>query len=157
MSTPKTTCARCSAPAPPPVRLYVGRLVPDSPGEYDLRPLEVAFCPDCLLRLNRFWLLFAPAAALLCGLGAWALLDVLELPGATVALGLLILAKLAWLGVFIHQLLRRRWMRREPDRFFKKAWLRWCADEGEVAFTAAELRRATGEDSAPDRVHEEGR
>lgn len=154
MSPPKAACAHCSAPAPPPVRLYVGRPAPDSSGGYDLRPVEVAFCPDCLRRLNRFWLLFAPAMALLSGLGAWAMLDALELPGAAVAFGLLVLSKLAWLGVFVRHLLLRRRMNREPGRFFRTAWLRWCAAEGEVAFTEVELRRATAADGPPG--HEQG-
>jgi hypothetical protein len=47
--------------------------------------------------------------------------------------------------VLILQLLRRSAVRREPQKFAKRAYLTFDAKEGEAAFTENELAERTGE------------
>jgi hypothetical protein len=126
------------------MRLWVGRPVPEKPGQYDLRPVEVDYSPERLRRLNRFPLLFSLGLTLLFGAAAAVLAGVLDETGSGWALGVMAVGCAVSAVVFVRQLRQRYTMRREPEKFFSRAYL-VDARGDEVAFTEDELSERAGE------------
>jgi len=126
------------------MRLWVGRPVPEKPGQFDLRPVEVDYSLESLRRLNRFPLLFSMILAVLFGASAVVLAGVLDETGSGWALGVMAVGAVASAAVFVRQLRQRYIMRREPEKFFGRAYLADARGD-EVAFTEDELAERAGE------------
>jgi len=126
------------------MRLWVGRPVPEKPGQYDLRPVEVDYSPERLRRLNRFPLLFSLGLTVLFGAAAAVLTVVPEETGSGWALGVMAVGAVVSAVVFFRQLRQRYTMRREPEKFFGRAYL-VDARGDEVAFTEDKLAERAGE------------
>jgi hypothetical protein len=127
------------------MRLWVGRPVPEKPGQYDLRPVEVDYPPERLRRLNRFPLVFSMILTVLFCAAAVVLTVVPEEVGAGWALGLMAAGCVVAAAVFIRQLRQRHSMRRDPTKYFCRAYLTFDSRGDEVAFTEDELAERTGE------------
>ena len=127
------------------MRLWVGRPVPEKPGQYDLRPVEVDYSRERLRRLNRFPLLFSFGLTVLFGAAAAVLAGVLDETGSGWALGVMAVGCAVSVVVFVRQLRQQHIMRLEPEKFFSRAYLAFDAKEGEAAFTEDELVERTGE------------
>jgi len=127
------------------MRLWVGRPVPDEPGRYDLRPVEVKYPPERLRRLYRFPLLLSLTLTVLFGAAVVVLAVVPEEVGAGLALGVMAGGAAVSAVILILQLSRRSAVRREPQKFAKRAYLTFDAKEGEAVFTEDELAERTGE------------
>jgi len=127
------------------MRLWVGRPVPDEPGRYDLRPVEVDYPPERLRRLYRFPLLLSLALTVLFGAAVVVLTLVPEEVGAGWALGVMAVGCAVSAVVLVRQLRLRLAVRREPEKFTRRAYLAFNAKEGEAAFTEDELTERTGE------------
>jgi len=127
------------------MRLWVGRPVPDEPGRYDLRPVEVDYPPERLRRLYRFPLLLSLALTVLFGAAVVVLTLVPEEVGAGWALGVMAVGCAVSAVVLVRQLRLRSAVRREPEKFAKRAYLALDGKEGEAAFTEDELAEREGE------------
>ncbi|MCX7022284.1 MAG: hypothetical protein NTW26_08465 [bacterium] len=127
------------------MRLWVGLPVPDKPGQYDLRPVEVDYSRERLRRLYRFPLLLSLGLAVFFGAAAAVLAGLRDETAAGWALGVMAVGAVVSAVVFILQLRRRNAVRREPEKFAKFAFLAFDAKEGEAAFTEDELAERTGE------------
>ncbi|HUT99142.1 MAG TPA: hypothetical protein VM054_08705 [bacterium] len=126
------------------MRLWVGLPVPDKPGQYDLRPVEVSYTAERLRRLNRFPLLLSFGLTVLFGAAAAVLAGVPEEIGAGWALGVMAVGCAVSAVVFFLQLHQRSAMRREPEKFARRAYLAFDAEDDEAAFTEDELAERTG-------------
>jgi hypothetical protein len=121
------------------MRLWVGRPVPGKPGHYDLRPVDVSYSREQLRRLYRFPLLLSLTLTVLFGAAAAVLAFVLDEVGSGWALGVMAAGCAVSAAVFIRQMLLRSAVRREPERFARRAFLAFDAGDGEAAFTEDEL------------------
>jgi hypothetical protein len=126
------------------MRLWVGRPVPGEEGGYDLRPLEVAYTPEDLRRLNRFPLVLFLGLAVCFGAASVVLFHVPGEAGGGAALWAMLGGAVVSTAGFIHQLRVRFSMRREPEKFAKRAYLASDAAEGEVVFTDDDLAEGKG-------------
>jgi|GEM_PF-2735045 len=137
-------CLKCNAIADAPQRLMVGRPVDDKPGVWNLRPVEAAYCKPCLRRMNRFTTVFSGLLLIGLVLGSIAArASIHERGGEEAFISLLVGAGLTLL-FFLWQLVRRFRISRQPGHYYKAAYKRWHAAEGESVFTLAEFRKLTG-------------
>jgi hypothetical protein len=120
------------------MRLWVGRPVPDEPGRYDLRPVDVNYPPERLRRLYRFPLILSLTLTVLFGAAVVVLAVVPEEVGAGWALGVMAAGAGVSAVVLVRQLRLRSAVHREPEKFFSRAYLA-DARADEVAFTENEL------------------
>ena len=136
-------CLKCNATVKETRRLMVGRPVVDKPDAWDLRPVEVAFCKRCLRRMNRFTVIFSGVMMIGLTLGAIAAqVSIHERGGEAAFISLLVGAGLT-LVFFLGQLVRQFRISRQPSRYYKAAYRRWYAAEGESIFTLEELEKFT--------------
>ncbi|MCD4733652.1 hypothetical protein K8R78_05385 [bacterium] len=139
-------CLKCNAAADATQRLMVGRPVEVKSGAWNLRPVEVAFCKRCLRRMNRFITVFSGLMLVGLMLGAIAAqVSIHERGGEEAFISLLVGAGLTLL-FFLWQLVKRLRIASQPSRYYKAAYKRWHATEGESVFTLEEFHKLTGED-----------
>jgi len=137
-------CLKCNAAADAPQRLMVGRPADEKSGSWDLRSVEAAYCKRCLRRMNRFTTVFSGLmlAGLILGAIA-AKISIHERGGEEAFISLLVGAGLT-LIFFLWQLVRRFRIARQPSCYYKAAYKRWHAAEGESVFTLSEFHKHTG-------------
>ncbi len=137
-------CLKCNTASVKPQRLMVGRPADDNSEAWELRPVEVAFCKRCLRRMNRFTTVFSGLLLIGLVLGSIAAkVSIHERGGEEAFISLLVGAGLTLL-FFLWQLVRWFRIASQPSRYYKAAYKRWHAAEGESVFTLSEFHKLTG-------------